>query len=145
MKLHPGSLFHQLANIKYTIILFVCPPKILHKHCFIFSWDLRCSHEKLETMLMQNFGWTNKECYGIFDIGQLKYQHSDRTPILYEWNLAPRTRKFIGHDEQHLLHKSCKTVEIIHERETLIKHEEFGDHGEEQKRNFVDFAYCVGR
>ena len=26
----------QLANIKYTIILFVCPPKILLKHCFYF-------------------------------------------------------------------------------------------------------------
>ena len=23
-----------LANTKNTIILFVCPPKILHKHCF---------------------------------------------------------------------------------------------------------------
>ena len=34
---------------------------ILSSHCK--------SQEKLETMLMQNFGWTNKEYYGIFDIG----------------------------------------------------------------------------
>ena len=58
-----------LANIKNAIILFVCPPIILHKHCFYFSCDLQWSQEKLETMLMQTFGWTNKEYYGIFGIG----------------------------------------------------------------------------
>ena len=26
----------QLSNIKNTIILFVCPSKILHEHCFQF-------------------------------------------------------------------------------------------------------------
>ena len=29
-----------------------------------FSWDQ--SQEKIKTMVMQNFGWTNKEYYGIF-------------------------------------------------------------------------------
>ena len=29
-----------LANIKNTIILFACPPKILHKHCFYFLLGL---------------------------------------------------------------------------------------------------------
>ena len=31
---------NELANIKNTIILFVCPPKILHKHCFYFLLGL---------------------------------------------------------------------------------------------------------
>ena len=51
------------------IILFVCPSKILQKHCFIFSWYLQWSQEKLETMLMQSFGGTNKDYYGVFDSG----------------------------------------------------------------------------
>ena len=29
-------IHHPLANIRYTIILFVCLPKTLHKHCFYF-------------------------------------------------------------------------------------------------------------
>ena len=36
---------------------------------FIFSWDLQWSQEKLEIMVMQNFGAKNKDYYGIFDIG----------------------------------------------------------------------------
>jgi len=39
------------------------------QNVFIFSWDLQrernWKQEKLETMLMQNFGGTNKEYYGI--------------------------------------------------------------------------------
>ena len=30
----------QLANIKNTIILFICPSKILHRHCFYFLLGL---------------------------------------------------------------------------------------------------------
>ena len=60
-----------LANTKNTIILFICPPKFCINIIFIFSWDLQRSQEKLETMLMQNFVWTNKEYYGIFDTGLL--------------------------------------------------------------------------
>ena len=41
-------------------MLFVCHPKILHKHCLQFLLG-----EKVKTMLMQNFGVTNKEHYGI--------------------------------------------------------------------------------
>ena len=41
-------------------MLFVCHPKILHKHCFQFL-----KLQKLKTMLMQNFGVTNKEHYGM--------------------------------------------------------------------------------
>ena len=38
-------------------MLFVCHPKILHLSIV--------SQEKLKTMLMQNFGATNKEHYGM--------------------------------------------------------------------------------
>ena len=31
----------------------------------VFSWELKWPQEKLKTMLMQNFGVTNKEHYGI--------------------------------------------------------------------------------
>ena len=32
---------------------------------FSFSWELKWPQEKLKTMLMQNFGVTYKECYGM--------------------------------------------------------------------------------
>ena len=37
---------------------------------FSVSWGHFNSQENLKTMLMQNFGVTNKECYGIFCNGQ---------------------------------------------------------------------------
>ena len=47
-------------------MLFVCHPKILHKHCFQFLLGPFFNfQEKLKTMLMQNFGVTNKEHYGM--------------------------------------------------------------------------------
>ena len=46
-------------------MLLVCHPKILHKYFFSFSWGHFYSHEKLKTMLTQNFGVTNKEHYGM--------------------------------------------------------------------------------
>ena len=35
-KMHSQIISVLLANIKNTIIFFVCPSKILHKHCFYF-------------------------------------------------------------------------------------------------------------
>ena len=46
-------------------MLFVCHPKILHKHCLQFRFRVKRPQEKLKTMLMQNFGMTNKEYYGM--------------------------------------------------------------------------------
>ena len=47
-------------------MLFVCPPKILHKRCLLsFSWELKWPQEKLKTMLIQNFGVTHKKHYGM--------------------------------------------------------------------------------
>ena len=42
----------QSANIKNTILLFVCPSS--------FSWDFCMSQEKIKTRLMQNSGGTNR-------------------------------------------------------------------------------------
>ena len=50
---------------QHTIILFVCHPKNLNKHCFQFLLGHFNSQEKLKTMLTQNFGETNKEHYGM--------------------------------------------------------------------------------
>ena len=61
-------------------MLLVCSPKILHKHCLQFlSWELNWPQEKLKTMLMQHFGVTSKEHYGIlwyFWSGQLFVNHA---------------------------------------------------------------------
>ena len=59
---------------QHTIMLFVCHPKSLHKHCFQFHWGHFNSQKKPKTMLIQNFGVTKKSimvCYGIFWSGQL--------------------------------------------------------------------------
>ena len=44
-------------------MFFVCHPKILHKHCLQFLLGVKKAQDKLKTMLMQNFGVTNKEHY----------------------------------------------------------------------------------
>ena len=47
-------------------MLFVCHPKSLHKHCFQFQLGpfLKLPRE-IEDKLMQNFGVTKKEHYGM--------------------------------------------------------------------------------
>ena len=49
-----------MGHLKNTIILFVCPPIFCISIVFVFSWDHCESQEKLETMLMQNFGGQTK-------------------------------------------------------------------------------------
>ena len=46
-------------------MLFVCLPKFCISIVLSFSWGFFNSQEKLKTMLMQNFGVTNKEHYGM--------------------------------------------------------------------------------
>ena len=48
--------------------LFV-PPKFCISIVSSFSWDDCKSQEKIKTILMQFFGGTGKEYYGIFDTG----------------------------------------------------------------------------
>ena len=51
---------------KHTIILLVGHSKILHKHCLQFLLGVKMApRQKLKTMLMQTFGVTNEEYYGI--------------------------------------------------------------------------------
>ena len=50
--------------------LFVSPKSCVNI-VSIFSWDLLWSQEKIKAMLLQHFGWTNKEYYGIFESGLL--------------------------------------------------------------------------
>ena len=55
-------------------MLFVCHPNYCISIVFSFSWGHFNSQEKLKTKLMQHFGVTNKEHYGMlwyFWSGQL--------------------------------------------------------------------------
>ena len=59
-----------LANIKNTIILFVCTLllKFFLSIVFISSWSLQWSQEKVEIIFMQNFGRQTKSIMIIFKI-----------------------------------------------------------------------------
>ena len=46
-------------------MLFVCHRQILHKNCRQFLLGVKMTLKKLKTMLMQNFGVTIKEHYGM--------------------------------------------------------------------------------
>jgi len=58
---YPGIEYRPLSKI-----LCVCPSKILHNYCIYSLLGLT-----LKTMLMQNFGRTNKKYGGIFESGLL--------------------------------------------------------------------------
>ena len=47
---------------QHSIMLFVCRPKILHKHCLQFLLGVKMAPRETE----RNFGVTNKEHYGMF-------------------------------------------------------------------------------
>ena len=47
-------------------MLFVVTPRFCVSIVFSFFWELKWPQEKLKTTLMQNFGVTNKEHYGMF-------------------------------------------------------------------------------
>ena len=60
-----NTLNWPLQKIPYhTIMLFVTPKSCI-SIVFGFSWELKWPQEKLKTMLMQNFGMTNKEYDGM--------------------------------------------------------------------------------
>ena len=46
-------------------MLFVWHPTFCISIVFSFSWELKWSQEKLKTMLIQSFGVTNKEHFGM--------------------------------------------------------------------------------
>ena len=51
---------------------FVCPPKILHKHCFQFLLGLTMVPRENKNNAYAKFGGTNKQYYGIFRNGLLQ-------------------------------------------------------------------------
>ena len=56
---------------KYHNTLYLSLQNFAQAFFFILSWDLQWSQERLETMLLQNFGGTKTEYYGIFESGPL--------------------------------------------------------------------------
>ena len=52
---------------------------------FSFSWELKCPLEKLKTMLMQNFGVTNKEHYN------MSRYFLGLSVVVNKWGLSPET------------------------------------------------------
>ena len=56
---------HSRNTITYHNALSLSPPKFCISIVFGVSWGHFNSQEKLKTMLMQNFGVTNKEHYGM--------------------------------------------------------------------------------
>ena len=60
-------------------MLFVLHPKILHKHCFQFLLGVKIAPGKQKTMLMQNFGVTDKKHFCMlwyFWSGHYKLDHA---------------------------------------------------------------------
>ena len=55
--------FRKYHNIPHCSLFFTSTFCI--SIVFNFSWELKWPREKLKTMLMQNFGVTNKEYYGM--------------------------------------------------------------------------------
>ena len=62
-----------LQKIPYTIMLFVCHPKILHKHCLQFLLGPFSPKRNWRQCVCKILGWQTKSimvCYGIFWCGQ---------------------------------------------------------------------------
>ena len=81
-------------------MLFVCHPKFSISIVFSFSWGHFNSQEKLKTKLMQNFGVTNKEHYGMlwyFWSGQLLVvvKGFSKDLVLVRTAQAIRSRKIV--------------------------------------------------
>ena len=53
-------------------MLFVCHPKILHKHCLQFLLGVKMAPRETENDTYAKFGVTNKVHYGIFWSGQFQ-------------------------------------------------------------------------
>ena len=80
-------LDHSWKYHNTPIMPYVCHPKFCINIVFSFSWGHFNSQEKLKTMLMQNFGVTIKEHYGM-----LWYFWSDRFDV--SWRTWTYDHKF---------------------------------------------------
>ena len=59
----------------------LCLPKTLLEHCFQFSWDLQRSQEKINTMLMKNFGWQTKSIMVVLQWPKVQFVHRIQTSL----------------------------------------------------------------
>ena len=60
-----AEIDHSRNTVTYHNALCFVTPKICISIVFSFSWELKWPQEKLKTMLIQNFGVTSKEHYGM--------------------------------------------------------------------------------
>ena len=70
-------------------MLFVFRSKTLHNYCLQFLVEVKMAPREPETMLMQNFGVTNQEHYGMlwyFWSGQL-FSYSIAKALTWRYNL----------------------------------------------------------
>ena len=51
------------------------PPQLLHKHCFLFLLELTMVPRENKNNAYAKFGGTNKEYYGIFRNGHVRYTY----------------------------------------------------------------------
>ena len=59
------TIEHSRNTITYHNALRLSPQKVYISIVFGVSWELKWPQEKLKTMLIQNFGVTEKEYYGM--------------------------------------------------------------------------------
>ena len=58
-------MLEELASTKNTIIFFVCPPKILHKHCLYFLLGLTMISKETGNNVYAKF-WVDKQSIMVF-------------------------------------------------------------------------------
>ena len=60
-----STIGHSRKYHNIPLCFLIVAPKFCISIVVSFSWELKWPQEKLKTMLMQNFGVTNKEHYGM--------------------------------------------------------------------------------
>ena len=103
-------------------------PNFCIRIVFSFSWELKWPQEKLKTMLMQNFGVTNKEHYGMlwyFWSGQYKFGSvkaweevlglifAGYVPLAFQSPDPIITVYFVANNRPHLSHFWANVIFVI--------------------------------
>ena len=84
-------------------------PKFCISIVFSFSWELKCPQENLKTMLMQNFGVTNIEHYGMlwyFLEWSIQSSARARTHVILAGKSASRRHSTTSFSENVLVAKT---------------------------------------
>ena len=88
-------------------MLFVCHPKFCISIVFSLSWGHFNSQEKLKTMLMQKFGVTNKEHYGVLWYFWSGLLYTSVTLVFFAF-LADASVTFVGEPHLTLAHSRAR-------------------------------------